>query len=330
VPLSLLSDNGGEVDGNIMRSVCRLLDIDILHTTAYKASTNAAIERFHKKMNSMLGKVVADHQRDWDAHLPFVMAAYRASRHDSTGYSPNLLTLGRETRAPVDVVLNLLDPDGPCVTYDCYVEKLQNRMQEAYSLVRREIGHAAERNKRYYDLRVRPRKYKVGDWVYYFNPRHYKGRQDKWSRKFSGPFLVIAVTSSVNVTLQRSPRAKKFVVHIDKVKPYMSAVPKSWLADSADPVPAVPLEPDVGQSFGGPNLDVGVSIEVPGEASDEEMVEENRYKSPDSPSETEREVRDRVKTGGEIPPSNTQDFAVDEGSEQRPIRLIRLPARYRD
>jgi len=119
----------------------------------------------------MLGKVVADHQRDWDTRLPFVMAAYRASRHDSTGYSPNLLVLGREARAPVDVVLNLPHPDGPLTTYDGYVEKLQERMTEAYVHVRNEIGHAAERNKRYYDLRVRPRKYNIGDWVYYFNPR---------------------------------------------------------------------------------------------------------------------------------------------------------------
>jgi len=28
VPLSLLSDKGGEVDGSVMKSVCRLLDID--------------------------------------------------------------------------------------------------------------------------------------------------------------------------------------------------------------------------------------------------------------------------------------------------------------
>jgi transposase InsO family protein len=63
-PIAILSEKGKEVDGNIMRAVCKLLDIDKLHTTAYKASTNAAIERFHRTLNSMLGKVVADRQRD--------------------------------------------------------------------------------------------------------------------------------------------------------------------------------------------------------------------------------------------------------------------------
>jgi len=56
-PIAILSDNGTEVDSGIMKAVCRLLDIDKLHTTAYKASTNAAIERFHRTMNWMLGKL---------------------------------------------------------------------------------------------------------------------------------------------------------------------------------------------------------------------------------------------------------------------------------
>src|SRR5664279_3081097 len=84
VPIALLSDNGNEVDSSIMREICRLLDIDKLRTTFCKASTNAAIERFHRTLNSMLGKVISEKQHDWDLWLPYVMAAYRSSRHDST------------------------------------------------------------------------------------------------------------------------------------------------------------------------------------------------------------------------------------------------------
>ena len=32
------------------------------------------------------------------------MAAYCGSRHDTIGYSPNQLVLGRETRAPIDII----------------------------------------------------------------------------------------------------------------------------------------------------------------------------------------------------------------------------------
>ena len=53
----------------------------------------------------MLGKIVSQNQRDWDLCLPGVMAAYRATRYTGTGYSPNMLFLGREVSSPIDLVL---------------------------------------------------------------------------------------------------------------------------------------------------------------------------------------------------------------------------------
>ena len=61
-PIAMLSDRGNEVDIGIMRAVCDLLDIDEVRTTSYRPSTNGAVERFHKTLNSMLGKVVAENQ----------------------------------------------------------------------------------------------------------------------------------------------------------------------------------------------------------------------------------------------------------------------------
>jgi hypothetical protein len=218
------------VDGQLMADICRLLDIDKQRTTAYKASTNAAIERFHRTLNSMIGRMVDENHRDWDSLLPYVMAAYRSSRHETTQYSPNYLMLGREVRAPVDLVYG--SPEGPApATFDHYAEELDERMRRAYSLAREHLKAAAERNKRYYDLRLKPQKYSLGDWVYYFNPRKLAGRQDKWCRKFSGPYLVVKLLGPVNVLLQRTKRTKPFAAHIDKVKPFVADdTPKSWLS----------------------------------------------------------------------------------------------------
>jgi len=151
------------------------------------------------------------------------MAAYRASRHESTGYSPNFLTLGRKLRGPVDSVYE--------ETYESFVEMIRSRMTDAYSEVRKALKRSAKRNERYYDCKVRPQKYSVGQWVYYFNPRKFQGKQMKWMNQFSGPFLVIRTPSPVTVGIQKSRKAKPFIVHIDKVKPYLAATPKSWSAE---------------------------------------------------------------------------------------------------
>jgi len=166
-----------------MAEVCKLLDIDKQHTTPYKSSSNGQAERMHRTINRFIGKMVSENQSDWDCLLPYVMAAYRSSKHESTGFTPNYLMFGREVHAPVDLVYGCSETQAR-VTYDGYDEEMKSRMQTAYMLVRENLHQATLRSKRYYDLRVRPYRYQRGDCVYYYNPRKFAGRQDKWTRKF--------------------------------------------------------------------------------------------------------------------------------------------------
>ena len=216
-PLSLLSDQGTEVDSTIMREVCKLLDIDKMHTTSYKPSTNPT-ERLNKTLNAMIGRVVNERQTDWDLLLPYIMAAVRNARQESTNYTPNFLMLGREVRVPVDFLLGEGNSPEHPVTYDDFVENVRERMLSAHDLVRQHLGKAAQRNKRQYDLRMKEAKFKPNDLVYYYNPRKIAGKQDKWRRLFTGPYTVIKQLGPVNYQIQKSTKSKPFVVHVDKLK----------------------------------------------------------------------------------------------------------------
>jgi len=121
VPISLLTDRGREVDGNLMNEVCMLLGVDKIRTTAYKekASTSAAVEQFHRTLNSLLDRTIDENQKDWDSPLPYVMAEYRSSGHESTKYTPNYLMLRREVRAPVDLMYGTPTEQAPS-SYDEY------------------------------------------------------------------------------------------------------------------------------------------------------------------------------------------------------------------
>jgi len=176
--LALLSDSGGEVDGHIMREVCRLLQIDKLRTSSYHPACNSACERMNRTLNSLLRKVVFSRQTDWDEHLPYVAAALRASRSESTGYSANFLMLGREVNTSADIVCGLENPE-QVTSYDDFVESVKEKMRTAYEVVRDNLGVAAERNKRYYDLCAKPKSFSVGQFFYYYNPRKRVGHSDK-------------------------------------------------------------------------------------------------------------------------------------------------------
>ena len=197
MPLRLLSDQGAEFESELFQELCRHMCIAKIRTTPYRPSTNGMVERLHRTMNSMLAKVVRADQRNWCQLLQGVMAAYRATPHEATGFSPNILTFGRENRMPVDIVLGCPnDQNLPCSTTDDYVADLQSRLRTGYQSVRAHLGKAAEARKKQYDVGVRSFTVKVGDWVWYFYPRRRAGLSPKWQKWYEGPYLVTRIIDS--------------------------------------------------------------------------------------------------------------------------------------
>jgi len=153
VPKRVLTDLGSEFQGQLFQEMCKKFEIDQARTTAYQARTKGQIERFHGTLNSMLGKTVSCRRGDWDARLPFVMAACRASMHDSSKYTPGVLVLGREDRAPADLVMGPVKGEEEHYdSYDDYVCELQSRVRSAYRLAREHLRTTAERRREACDI----------------------------------------------------------------------------------------------------------------------------------------------------------------------------------
>ena len=179
----------------------------------------------------MLGKAVKESQRDWDEKLPIVLAAYRATPHESTGMSPNRLFLGHEVRMPIDVVMGIPpDEENVAATPHEYLKKLQNDASDAYRLAREKLRASAERRKRHYDVKVKTEQFGIGDWVYYHYPRKFQSKSAKWQRSYTWPYLIVKMIEPVNCVLQRTAKAKPFVVHVDKLKKCYGPTPAAWVS----------------------------------------------------------------------------------------------------
>ena len=76
----------------------------------------------------------------WDEFLPMLSMALHSSVHRQTGYSSNMLMLGREVLQPLDLMLGTVDRDRLPTTPSSW------------------LGD--------YDLHLVERSYKVGDFVY--------------------------------------------------------------------------------------------------------------------------------------------------------------------
>lgn len=101
---TLHSDQGRTFKSRVLAEVVELLEIQNTRTTHYLPQSDRHVERFNRTLSAMLSTVVEPDQLDWDLHLPYVMAAYRATRHPATGFSPNFLFFVWEVTLPVDAM----------------------------------------------------------------------------------------------------------------------------------------------------------------------------------------------------------------------------------
>ena len=147
-PLMIHSDQGAEFQSKLMKEICRLLEIKQTRTSPYHPQSDGLVERLNRTLLDMLSKICAENPSTWDHHLPYVMCAYRATQHSSTGCSPNLLMLGREIVLPVDLVFGIRQNE---TISDCpvqYVEWLKEAMTENFEHVRRRLKHSASMQKK--------------------------------------------------------------------------------------------------------------------------------------------------------------------------------------
>ena len=85
-----------------------------------------------------------EHPGDWDKKLRLVCMAYNTSVHQSTGFSPFFLLLGRQARLPVDLAY-VTAPMEEMTTQE-YVRNLRQTLEKAYSTIRNHTGAALERH----------------------------------------------------------------------------------------------------------------------------------------------------------------------------------------
>jgi hypothetical protein len=81
-----------------------LLEIQKIRTSPWNPKGNGLVERFNKTLVQMIKSFIKDDRTEWDLHISYLTAAYRASVQESTGMAPNFVMLGSEVRLPVDLI----------------------------------------------------------------------------------------------------------------------------------------------------------------------------------------------------------------------------------
>ena len=236
-PLEIHSDQGKTFESNLFQSVCKLLDISKTRTTPYHPSSNGMIERFNQTLVNMISSFVDKRQHNWDEHLPLLTSAYRSAVHESTGFSPNLLMLGREVRTPIEIALGVDRPDTDLRDHDDYAADIAATMEESHRLAREHLATSTARQKRDYDTKLSVNNYKVGDFVYFFDSTKTKGLSPKLkTMHWIGPCVVTRKFSELIFEIRVNQSGKSKILHHDRLKPFVSKNIPTWAKKLSDKV----------------------------------------------------------------------------------------------
>ena len=203
------SDQGSNFQNDLVKEICRLLNIKKTRTTSYMPASNGLIERFNGTLGRMLKKIVDKNSDNWDQYIGLLMATYRSTPHSSTGYSPNMM-LGREVTLPVDVIFPLPRQEASVNEHE-YVSMLREKMEECFNIARKQLPAASLRQKRDYDSRIVEIIYISGDVVYKkFVPAK------KLEKSFNGPYIILKMLPPSVYLIQG--RRKTLVTHHGRLK----------------------------------------------------------------------------------------------------------------
>ena len=175
--------------------VCDLLGIHKTRTTPYNLKSDGLIERFNRTLINIIATMIEPNQKqkDWDLQLPYATFAYRSTLQESTGETPNMMMLGRETSLPIDLINEF--PKHELGEELDYAEELRDRIQSAHERASEHLKASARRQNQGYDRNVSGRSLKEGDFVWVYNFAKKKG-----------------VCPDVVYRLQRSKHSKKRVI----------------------------------------------------------------------------------------------------------------------
>ncbi len=226
-PLQIHTDQGRNFDGNLFRAFCRLLQITKTRTTPYRPCANGQVERYNRILLQMIRCFLQGGQKNWDEHLPALAGSIRSMVNRQTGFTPNMMMLGREVLQPVDLLLGTPEGQRPISTPAPYLQRLVDRLRHIHNMARSHLRTTQVRQKRDYDLRLVEHSYEVGDLVYKLNSATLVGQSNKLKQPWKGPYLITEVLSPVLYRIR--DRRGESVIHHDRLSRCEDRIIPLWM-----------------------------------------------------------------------------------------------------
>ncbi|ROT85906.1 hypothetical protein C7M84_004043 [Penaeus vannamei] len=211
-PEQLMCDNGTEFTNQVLKGLCKLLNIDLVHILPYRPQANGLVERLNRTILNVLRTTINTQDNEWDLWIPITQAAINSTFHSSLGDIPNYVVYGDDQRLPYELLQQRPSP----VYGDDYAKIVIARKQEAYRIAREHLR--VERHRIIAQQHKLARRKEIAEGVLVFHRVSAKfSLMPKLAPDFEGPLRVLKVRHN-KALCQNLTTCSQTCYHFDTLK----------------------------------------------------------------------------------------------------------------
>ncbi|KAJ8937816.1 hypothetical protein NQ318_003720 [Aromia moschata] len=117
-----------------------------------------------------------------------------------------------------------------------FVKDLRERLDRIHRFASEKLKTQSDKMKQRLDTTSTEAAFEPGDAVWLYAPKRMKGRSPKLQKNWEGPYTIIKKINDLVYRIQRSPRSKPKVVHLERLTRYIGHDPPDWFVVE-DPPP---------------------------------------------------------------------------------------------
>ncbi|GFS50080.1 retrovirus-related Pol polyprotein from transposon 17.6 [Trichonephila clavipes] len=216
-PREIQSDLGTSFTSELTTTFFNKFRIKVTRSSVSHPQSNA-VERVHRTIKRVIKALCVESGEDWEGVLPLALFSLRMVAHESTGFSPTELVMGKNLRTPQTLVYEeWMEEGNTSQSVVEYILQLNNRLKRCQDIAITRIKECQLKRKTWYDRDAVERKFVEGDLVMVL----VTSKQNKLEVNWIGPGKVLSRISDTNYVIDLPGRRDRSTIyHVNLQKPY--------------------------------------------------------------------------------------------------------------
>ncbi|GFW84672.1 retrovirus-related Pol polyprotein from transposon 297 [Trichonephila clavipes] len=216
-PREIQSDLGTSFTSELTTPFFNKFGIKVTRSSVSHPQSNA-VERVHRTIKRVIKALCVESGEDWEGVLPLALFSLRTVAHESTGFSPTELVMGKNLRTPQTLVYEeWMEEGNTSQSVVEYILQLNNRLKRCQDIAITRMKECQLKRKTWYDRDAVERKFVEGDLVMVLAT----SKQNKLEVNWIGPGKVLSRISDTNYVIDLPGRRDRSTIyHVNLLKPY--------------------------------------------------------------------------------------------------------------